>query len=70
MEKDNLVKTTWRIPRDLYAELEKVAERDKTSINAVGIERLRTASISGRFDKIDREVAALKKMVAELLDKS
>lgn len=69
MKNDNLVKTTWRIPADLYDGLVAIAERDKTSINSIGIARLQAAAQSDRFDKIDQELAAVKRMLAELLDK-
>ena len=70
MEKDNVVKTTWRIPANLYEELQAISEREKISINTAGIDRLRAASIGGRFDKLDKEIAALKKMIRELLEKT
>lgn len=69
MKNDNLVKTTWRIPAELYAELVQIHERDKISINSIGITRLQAAATSDRFDKIERELAVLKRMLAELLDK-
>lgn len=68
MEKDNLVKTTWRIPADLHAELKAISERDKVSISALGIERLRAASLADRFDRVEEDLAALKKMMREMLD--
>lgn len=69
MKNDNLIKTTWRIPADLYEGLVAIAERDKTSINSIGVARLQAAAQSDRFDKIDRELATVKRMLAELLDK-
>jgi hypothetical protein len=68
MENDNLVKTTWRIPVDLYAELVEVHERDKVSINSIGIERLRAASIGARLDRLDQDMATLKQLMREMLD--
>jgi DNA-binding PadR family transcriptional regulator len=69
MEKDNLVKTTWRIPAELHAELKEMSDRDKISINTIGVERLRAASVGDRFDKIDREITTLKQMMREMLDR-
>jgi hypothetical protein len=69
MKNNTLIKTTWRIPADLYDELATISERDKISINTIGVSRLQAAATSDRFDKIDREMAVLKRMIAELLDK-
>lgn len=69
MEKENVVKTTWRIPANLYAEMQEISDREKISINAVGIERLRSASVSDRFDRLDSDIAALKQMMREMLDR-
>ena len=68
MENDNLVKTTWRIPADLYEELKEASVHGGTSINAIATDRLRAASVRARFDKVDRELSALKKMMREMLD--
>lgn len=68
MAKDKIVTTTWRIPADLHAELKKIADHDGTSIHSVGIERLRSASIVARLDKLDADMAALKQMMREMLD--
>lgn len=70
MEKDNVVKTTWRIPADLYAEIQAVSDRENISINTVGIERLRAASVGDRFDRLDKDIATLKGMLRELLDRT
>lgn len=69
MKKDNLVKTTWRIPADLYAEIQEISDREDISINTIGIERLRAASVSDRFNKLDKDMAALKKLMREMLDR-
>lgn len=69
MEKDNLVKTTWRIPRDLYAEIQEISDREDISINSIGIERLRAASVADRFAKLDKDMATLKKLMREMLDR-
>lgn len=69
MEKENLVKTTWRIPENLYAEMQLIHERDKVSINSIGIARLQAASVNDRLDKIDKEMAAVKRMIREVLDR-
>jgi hypothetical protein len=69
MKKDNLVKTTWRIPRDLYAEIQEISDREDISINTIGIERLRAASVGARFDKLDKEMVTLKKLMREMLDR-
>lgn len=60
---------TFRLPDELHKELQEAAERNCVTLNAEVIVRLQSASVLDRLDKQGAEIAELRAMVRELLDR-
>jgi hypothetical protein len=69
-QEDELVKRTLRIPRSLYDAIQARADTRGISVNLEIVERLEAAAVSDQFKKLSAEVAEIKKLVRELLDKA
>lgn len=61
---------TFRLPDQLHKELQEAAERNCVTLNAEVIGRLQSASMLERLEKQSAEIAELRLMIRELLDKS
>lgn len=60
---------TFRLPDQLHKELQEAAARNCVTLNAEVIARLHSASVLDRLEKQEAEIAELKSMMRELLDK-
>lgn len=60
---------TFRLPDQLHKELQEAAARNCVTLNAEVIARLHSASVLDRLEKQGAEIAELKSMMRELLDK-
>lgn len=69
-QQEELVKRTLRIPRGLYDDIQQSAEARAVSVNSEIVERLEAAAVADQFKKLSAEVAEIKKLVKELLDKA
>jgi predicted transcriptional regulator len=63
-------RVTFRLPDKLHKELQEAAERNCVALNAEVIARLHSASVLDRLEKQAAEIAELKSMMRELLDKT
>jgi predicted transcriptional regulator len=63
-------RVTFRLPDKLHKELQEAAERNCITLNAEAIARLQSASVLDRLAKQEIEIAELKSMLRELLDKT
>lgn len=70
IEQDKPVERTLRVPRSLYEEIKKSAEAHGLTVNGEIVERLHAASVKDQFSRLSREIADIKKLLKELLDKS
>lgn len=61
---------TFRLPDQLRKELQESAERNCITLNAEVIARLQSASVLERLERQSAEIAELRLMLRELLDKS
>jgi hypothetical protein len=63
-------RVTFRLPDKLHKELQDAAARNCITLNAEVIARLHSASVLERLAKQEAEIAELKSMMRELLDRS
>lgn len=63
------IKTALRLPRELHAEIQDAAERQGRTMNAEILARLQAAPITDQLATQARDIAELKRMVKELLEK-
>lgn len=63
------IKTAFRLPPDLHAEIKATADRNGRPMNAEIIARLQAAPVQERLDELIKSNTELKRMVKQLLDK-
>lgn len=68
-DKDSVAKVTVRVPADLHETMVRAAKYNGRSLQAEMIARFQAAIVDDQMSKLTREVAEVKALVRELLDR-